>query len=223
MSPRNRDRVRRAAVALLLAFAALLAWQPDAVSKPATGRVLPAMATGSAQELPAGTVPFGSHAFPSEPSAAPEPEAWEKATLLGNVKLGEKESCVGAVLGDWVRLRCESHRASGDAADMLAAVWAVAGDVRSVDVDTFAVPAAALEDLMKEGRPFYASGASAFDITFQLKRGSATLLEIVRARWSYESYNGNFFQSIDPGILIDASWALGEKTPTLHVITSVPI
>ena len=164
-------------------------------------------------------IPFGSHTFPEVPSAPPESAAWEKATPLGNIRFdvtqGATGSCVAAVLDDWVRLRCESYGASGDAAHMGAAVWGVAGDLSSAEVDTIAVPAPALDGLMKEGRPFFASGASAFDITFQLKRGSATLIEIVRADWAYQSYNGNFFEGIRPGTLIDASWTLGESLPTL--------
>ena len=50
-------------------------------------------------------------------------------------------------------------------------------------------------------------------ITFPVTQGSALLLRIDRMYWDdgYDS-SGAYTQ---PGILVDVSWALGEKAPTI--------
>ncbi len=167
-----------------------------------------------------GNIDLAGIDWPKTASAAPTPEQWATAQKLAHVKgdgFGPSASCDTFVLQEWVRVVCTDLTIEWDHATAIGAVWGVAGMLDDVKARVTLVGSQALTALMPDGAPTVKNMASSVDITFPLRPGHATMIEVVGASWAFEEYNGNFFSGIDPGLLIDVSWALGEKAPTLII------
>ena len=172
---------------------------------------------------PAATIDVGSSEGPNAGSAPPTADEWAKVPRLTNTDgqaVGSSVPCDTFVLRGWVRLSCANLSVSREAASAFGAVWGVAGALDEVKATATLVGTERLASLMPDGVPTVRNMASSVDITFPIRRGSALLLEVSGARWAFEEYNGNFFTSIDPGFLVDISWALGEAKPTLIFSTA---
>ena len=166
-----------------------------------------------------GAVDWGATEWAKSPGTAPSVEEWAKATVLSKVDgdtLGmTSATCETSALHGWVHVVCKQLQVDSDNASGLSAVWGVAGNLENVKVEAHMVGTAGLGQLMREGVATVSNMASSFDITFPLTEGQAQLIEVSGGDWAHEEYNGNFFTAVSPGLLIDASWALGEKAPTL--------
>lgn len=165
-----------------------------------------------------GNLDLGGIDWPKTASVAPTTEEWANVPKLAHVKgdsFGASGSCDTFVLREWVRVVCTDLTIEQDHASAIGAVWGVAGMLDDVKARVTLVGNQALATLMPDGVPTVKNMASSVDITFPLRPGHATMIEVVGASWAFEEYNGNFFSGIDPGLLIDVSWALGEKAPTL--------
>ncbi len=166
-----------------------------------------------------------AYAWPTEVSPAPKEEDWAGATDLETVVFDlvpalewwpviKGISCAQRALGAWLRVTCTpSHAGSNDT--LLGAVWALSGDAAKAKA-TFTL-AAELERYQKGTDTFYLPrtrqmGASA-TVTFPVAQGSALLLRIDQIGWD-DGYEGSSVFT-QPGILVDVSWAAGEKSPTI--------
>ena len=124
-------------------------------------------------------------------------------------------SCTQRALGAWVRIACAPPHPADSDGTLLGAVWALSGDVAKVkgtlspasELPRFKKPPSNIEEALTRKM-----GASA-TITFPVTPGSAFLLRLDTIGWD-DGYDGsNVFTSA--GMLVDVSWALGEKAPTI--------
>jgi hypothetical protein len=206
-----------------LAFA-VCAYEP----RGAVGATPPASASASAGALAgAGTqgIPVSAYTWPTEVSPEPREEEWAGALELSSVRVDivprfswlptvHDVVCTQHAVGAWLRVTC-TPRHDGKEDVLVGSLWGLAGDVAKVkgsfalasELERYkAPPTGEFETALRK------MGASA-TITLPLAPGSALLLRLDRIEWDsgYESSS----VGIEPGILIDVSWAVGEKAPTI--------
>lgn len=194
-------------------------------TRPAEAQVPPpASASASASApLPTMAPPPVAHVWPKEPSPEPKEEEWSGATKLGEVPLKGDDwtyrgmmLCTKSALRDWVRVSCVPPM-TAESGPYFGVIWAMAGDASTVkssfllnsELPTFAAaPKDIIEDLTRKM-------AAHADVTFQVKPGSALVLDIDRIGWAW-GYDGS---SVDtsPGVELDVSWALGEDEPSFVI------
>jgi hypothetical protein len=168
-------------------------------------------------------LPTAAYAWPSDASPEPEEKEWAKATALEsakptmNMSLWHPEvrvTCTQRVLREWMRITCTpSHDGKEDA--FFGVVWGMAGELDSVkasftmasDLERYREP-----PTDEIGRLTRKMGASA-TVTFQLRTGNAFVLALDPIGWN-ETYDG-WTAAMRPGLLLDVSWARGEKAPTI--------
>jgi hypothetical protein len=191
------------------------------------------MPSGSAAASPTG-MPVSSYAWPKEASEQPKEEEWAGATELESITtvatsgwLKKPVKCRQRALREWMRIDCsppdpptkeflEGQRFYGS-------LWGLAGDVSGASgqfqlvsaVETYA-KATAPNPTDVPGRLTRAMGAVG-TVIFQAKYGSATMLRLDEIFWA-EHYDGGGNVLVSPGIVIDVSWALGEKQPTITLL-----
>lgn len=184
--------------------------------------------SGSANADPKG-IPVSAYAWPKEASEAPKDDEWTSATELETAMtiassgwLKKPVKCRQRALREWMRIDCsppdpptkeflEGQRFYGS-------LWGIAGDISTVSgqfqlVSTVEQYAKATSPSGVDGRLTRAMGAIG-TITFQAKYGSATMVRLDEIFWA-EHYDGGGNVLLAPGIVIDISWALGEKYPTI--------
>jgi hypothetical protein len=180
---------------------------------------------GAEAGLGKGPASASSYAWPAEAGPEPKEEEWAGATDLGTVEVQPAStfwwlspihlSCAQRALGAWVRITCTPPHPESGEDTLLGAVWPLSGDAAKAKA-TFS-PASALpryksppsnvvDDLTRK------MGASV-TITFPTTPGSALLLRVDRIGWD-DGYDGSNVFTL-PGMLVDVSWALGEKAPTI--------
>ncbi len=206
---------------LLCLPAAATHGEPAAATMPSNSERAAASGSSAREKAPPadpGNVDLGGIDWPSAASVAPTPEQWASVSKLAHCSgdsLSASSSCDTFVLRGWVRVVCTALNIERGHATAIGAVWGVAGMLDDVKARVTLVGSHALTILMPDGAPTVENMASSVDITFPLRPGHATMIEVVDATWAFEEYNGNFFSGINPGLLIDASWAVGERAPTL--------
>ncbi len=199
----------------------------DASSAQSSAAAAPS-ASASANVGPTG-IPISTYVWPKEVSEAPKDAEWTSATELETATtvaqsgwLKKPVKCRQRVLREWMRLDCsppdpptkqflEGQRFYGS-------LWGLAGDVSNVSgqfqlVSTVEAYAKRTSPSSVDGRLTRAMGAMG-TITFQAKYGSATMIRMDEIFWA-EQYDGGGNVLLAPGIVIDISWALGEKHPTI--------
>jgi len=186
----------------------------------------PPSASASAGPTP---IPISAHVWPKELSEAPKDAEWTNATELEEATtvassgwLKKPVKCRQRVLREWMRIDCsppdpptkeflEGQRFYGS-------LWGLAGDISTVSgqfqlVSTVEKYAKTTSPTGVDGRLTRAMGAIG-TIVFQAKYGSATMVRMDEIFWA-EHYDGGGNVLIAPGIVVDISWALGEKHPTI--------
>jgi hypothetical protein len=197
-------------------------WTGSAQAEPAAPPSPSATASASAPPTERAT-PLAEYAWPTTPSEEPKDDEWASATTLEGVNTQVQSvswrpplslGCSQIAVREWVRISC-TPPTNGLEEAFVGVVWGMAGDLSSTkaffllayELDRYkAPPQNGMEELTRK------MGASA-TITFPVRPGSAELLSLDRIGWD-ETYDGAsvFSQS---GMLIDVSWALGEKSPTI--------
>ncbi len=200
---------------------------PSATAASSTsGGAAPAPSATSAASAGAAPDPaalVASYAWPTSASPEPNEADWAGAHDLGAATVSIARSpwvtaapvpCRQRAVREWVRVTCApNHEEVSDT--LLGVIWALAGDTSTVKA-TFSLAselpryAAAPTDRMQELTRKMGAAAT---VTFQARPGSAILLTVDEMGWD-EGYDGaSAFSS--PGIVLDVSWALGEKAPTI--------
>jgi hypothetical protein len=194
-----------APLALLAALAgAVCAYQPVRAVEAA-----PADAGESAT-----SVPIPAYAWPTELAPEPKEEDWAGATVLAPQADVRPEDlgavCERRALGGWLRITC-----TPSGGGRLGVLWGLAGDdakvkgrfVLASEVEHYTKPPKDMEEDFRRKM-----GASA-TITLPITPGSALLLRLDWIVWD-EGYDWAGVVS-RPGMFIDVSWALGERSPTI--------
>jgi hypothetical protein len=159
-------------------------------------------------------------AGPTDASDEPKEEDWASATDLGPAELDKNKwvtrpQCTQRAIREWVRVIC-TPTFDGDEDWFFGAVWGFAGETKPVkasfvpasNVGLFQkAPTSPIEELTRK------MGASA-TVTFPIRPGTAVVLGIDQLGWDHH-YDGGSNVMTSPGILVDASWAAGEKKPTI--------
>jgi hypothetical protein len=195
---------------------------PSAESSAAPGPSASARAASNGMSV-------STYAWPKDASDKPNEDEWEHATELEEVKTSVRSwwgkipaTCLQRVVREWVRIEClppdlmaenfrESRRFYGS-------LWGLAGDISSASGQFQLV--STLEPLAQDSDPNSVSGrlirrmGAIATVTFQAKCGSAMMLRMDQILWA-DQYDGGGNVLLDPGIIIDVSWALGEKHPTI--------
>lgn len=219
----------------LVAASALLlsSGGPSAEAAPSPPTEAPAGNASPAAANPAATAPSGSasasaaapqgptvstYAWPTEASPEPKPEEWAKATQLGSVdvKIAYRDArCTEEAVREWMRIRCQPT----DPDTTLGVIWGRAGNLDGVqgsfvlakDSDHFKKPPTnEMEALTLQ------MGVSG-EIRFQAKPGTAFVVSLERLGWDEGGW-GDISLSIQSGVIIDVSWALGEKGPSISFL-----
>lgn len=187
--------------------------------------------SGSVAAAPAGMA-ISAYAWPKEASEQPKEEEWAGATELEMVTNLEttgwskkRVNCRQRALREWMRVECAAPEVPPknfflETQTLYGSLWGLAGDISSTSGQfqlASAVEAYA-KNLDKDpkntaARLMRAMGAIA-TVTFQAKYGSAMMVRLDEIFWA-ENYMGEGSVIVQPGILIDVSWALGEKYPTI--------
>jgi hypothetical protein len=210
---RRRPPARLALLAALAgAVSAYRPLHPVEAAPPAASASAAPPASAAAPE--ARGVPVSAYAWPTEVGAEPTEEEWAGATVLETITLERQDAfpgvvCRQAALGAWLRVTCT------DEPRRFGVIWGLAGDSAKVkgrftlasEVEHHDKPPTTREDEMERKM-----GASA-TLTIPVTPGSAALLRLDRIAWA-EEYEFAGVTS-GPGMLIDISWALGEKHPTI--------
>lgn len=193
---------------------------------PAASASVDAAASASA---PLAGMPMAAYNWPKEASDKPKDEEWTGATELEAMTTTAQSGwekmpvvCRVWALREWVRIECvppdlpvkhflEFQRFYGS-------FWGIAGDISGTSakfplVSKVEKYAKSLKPEQVSDRLMLNMGASGI-VTFRAKYGSATLLRMDQIFWA-ENYDGGGNVLVNPGILIDVSWALGEKYPTI--------
>jgi hypothetical protein len=181
----------------------------DSPAASASASAAPA-ASGSAAAPSKPTI--ASYAWPTEASDEPKEPEWANATELEPAKVTfqyNDGTCTQKVVREWVRLRCAP--ASEDV--FLGPMWALAGDFEKVK-GGFALAASRTKTppqspmdmaILKMG--------IAGELTFQARPGKAFVVSMDRMGFD-EGWDGAT-PFVGTGLLIDVSWAPGEKAPTI--------
>jgi hypothetical protein len=164
------------------------------------------------------------HAWPTDASSEPKEEEWARATELETVKPdielgwwreGVAVVCTQRVIRNWIRITCTPQNVPKKDDMFFGVVWGLAGDLENVkgqfvmasELERYkAPPTDVVGDLTRK------MGASA-TVTFQVTPGSAFVLNLAKIGWDH-GYEGSVVIT-RIGVLIDVSWALGEKVPTI--------
>jgi hypothetical protein len=186
-----------------------------------------AAASAPAAEAPKG-IAVSAYSWPNSPSPVPSDAEWAQATALAAMTLKLAPSwwdkdvdvtCAPIAVREWVRLTCTPRHGDKPSKDILfGVVWGVAGDLSSVKGQF--QPASELPLYQKmapglHGDLFRKMGASA-TVTFQVRPESAFVLSIGRIGWDF-GYDGSWVFSRS-GVLVDVSWAAGEKAPVIACV-----
>jgi hypothetical protein len=219
-----RSRLTPARLALLAALAGAAAYHPlhtveaappDSSAAPSP----PASASAAPRRLP-----LAAYAWPSAPTPEPTEEAWAGATELETFVVdvpGEYfdvpgVACAPRALGSWLRLTCAAPpRPRGFAPLFFGAIWVLAGDTARVK-GTFVLAAETEEHKAPSTNPggeLQRKMGAAATITLPVMQGSALLLRLDVIAWD-EGYSESNVITV-PGMLVDVSWAAGEKSPTI--------
>lgn len=191
----------------------------------AAAQAAPASPSGSANAGPPG-VAVSAYAWPKETSDAPKDEEWAGATELEPGQssgpsgwLTRNVRCRQRALRDWMRIDCDAPgHLNNDTDHFFGSIWGVAGEVSGASasfvststLERFQKP---LEPRDEGGRIMRRMGATA-SLTFQVKYGSASMFRIDEIFYA-ENYMGEGSVLLDPGLVVEVSWALGEKHPSL--------
>jgi hypothetical protein len=183
----------------------------------------PSASAGTPAEAKKTGIPVPAYAWPTDPSPEPKDDEWAGATELEIATdmptvwspSIDGVTCTQRALREWMRITCTPpHEGTDDS--LVGVIWGMAGDLSTVKgsfvlASTLArheaPPTEIHEDLYRK------MGASA-TVTFQLKPGSGLVLGIDQIGWDF-NYDGDSNVFSRPGMLIDVSWALGEKAPTI--------
>jgi hypothetical protein len=198
------------AVCVYEPVAAVLAAPPPASASPSASVAAPARPH----------LALSAYAWPAELSAEPKEEDWASATDLEpfrrNTDAIDAEGlrsagwCNPRVVGSWLRLTCTAGIHFG-------IVWGLAGDLAKVkgtiplvsEVERPTKPTADWAETATRNM-----GVSA-TVTFPVAPGSALVLEIDQIDID-NGYEGSVVFT-HPWALVDVSWAVGEKAPTVLV------
>jgi hypothetical protein len=208
---------------------------PAAIAAPsapsAEGNAAP-MPSGSAVAAPTG-MSVSSYAWPKETSEQPKEEEWASATELESVTtvassgwLKMPAKCRQRVLREWMRLDCsppDPPKNFPEGQRFYGSLWGLAGDISGASGQFQLV--SAVETYAKKTDPNPTNVAGRFTramgavgtVIFQAKYGNATMLRLDEIFWA-EQYDGGGNVLLSPGIVIDVSWALGEKHPTITLL-----
>ena len=204
---------------------------PAAYAAPPTPSAESSAAPGPSAIAPAAAngMSVSTYAWPKETSDQPKDDEWAGATELEMVTTlaasgwtKQPVKCRQRVLRAWMRIECSPPdppaKQFREGQRFYGSLWGLAGDVSNVSgqfqlVSTIEEYAKAASSNDTSGRLTRAMGAIG-TITFQAKYGSATMLRMDEIFWA-DQYDGGGNVLIAPGIIIDVSWALGEKHPTI--------
>ncbi len=204
----------------------------EVIAKPAapSASAAPAASAGSAAPVattpapPKEVVAVKDYAWPTDESPEPSEEDWAGATDLGSRSIdlrrmswegGREVLCRQYAIRAWVRVVCTPIQPKRDPV-FFGVVWGRAGELSSVkarflmahESDAFkAFPKNKIEELTQR------MGVDA-TITFQGRPGQSMLLGIDLIGWDF-NYDGGANPFSRPGMLVDVSWAKGEKAPTI--------
>lgn len=188
--------------------------------------------SGSAAAVPKG-IPSASYAWPKETSDQPKSEEWAGATELESITTQATSgwskkpvTCRQRALRAWVRVDCPPPEVSHDDVRpehrFYGSLWGLAGDVSgtagqfqlvsSVESHTKKLD----EDLSEVGARLARGMGAVGTVIFQAKYGSAAMLRLDQIFW-VDQYDGGGNALLAPGIVIDVSWALGEKYPSIEL------
>ena len=178
-------------------------------------------AAASPPASPPASATVAGYAWPAEITPEPAEDDWAGATALETVTTGPAiwgngipgVACAQRAIGSWLRVTCTPPHAADD--DLVGVLWALAGDVDRVKVRfSLAAELARYKDLPADSRNdlLRKMGASA-TITVPVAPGSALLLRLDRMGWD-DGYEGSSVFS-SGGVVVDASWAIGEARPTI--------
>ncbi|HRI68598.1 MAG TPA: hypothetical protein PK156_30430 [Polyangium sp.] len=197
---------------------------------PAASASAAAAAPSGSASAPPGGMAISAYKWPREASGQPKEEEWAGATELESMTTQTGFSwerfditCRTWAVREWVRLECAlqgGRKSSRDFPHFFGSLWGLAGDISGVSgqfrlaskVDQYA---SKLNPADEVDRLQLGMGAAGI-VTFQAKYGSAVMLRLDEIFWA-EQYDGGGNVLVDPGILIDIGWALGEQYPTISV------
>lgn len=203
----------------LLAFGGTVATRGPSPIAEARASSPTAQATAAVAVVPPGPT-SDTYAWPTQSSPEPTEDEWKGATELERAVANtyrewgppETIACTQHVVREWMRVTCTPI---GTRDRFVGVLWGMAGDLSSVKgsfvqvstLDRFkSPPTSIIEDLTRK------MGVSA-TVTFQAKPASAMVLSLDEIGWD-ENYEGSSVFS-RAGILLDVSWAQGEKAPTI--------
>lgn len=169
---------------------------------------------------------LSAYAWPAQASDEPKEEEWAGAADLGITTgpwKGEKfflsggwaVECSRRAVRDWLRITCSPKNKESDT--LMGVIWGLGGDVSHVK-GSF-VLAGALEQYKKlpsrvDTELLKKMGASV-TVTLQMKPGGSSMVQIDRIWWATNAYGEDGAVIVAPGFVVEASWALGEKAPTI--------
>jgi hypothetical protein len=172
-------------------------------------------AAPSAGAAPAKRVAISAYAWPEEAGPEPKEADWAGATPLENDTPGAARPdttsphCQEAAIGAWVRVTCTPG------VKHFGAVWSLAGDTAKAKA-RFSL-ASELEHFEKApqsiGEDMERKMGDLVTVTFPVSPGSATLLRVDGISWE-EEYEGSLVLT-RAGPMVDVTWALGEKHPSI--------
>ncbi|HTJ80176.1 MAG TPA: hypothetical protein VL400_00595 [Polyangiaceae bacterium] len=176
---------------------------------------------------------FPDYAWPTTSSTEPTAEEWAKTTVTSRTTPQVRTStwsdtgitlpCTTSVVREWVRIECawvqagkDAHVSISESTDkFFGTLWGVAGDLSAVkakfllakETDGYkAAPKDEFEELTRHM-------GSAATITFPVQPGTAFVLSLDQMGWEF-NYDGGAWVFSGPGMLVDVSWARGEKAPS---------
>lgn len=215
------------AALLGLVGAGLWASSPPANAQPAPSASSGPAATGSA-EAPSGTgatpVRIKEYSWPADASPEPTDAEWSTAIPLQIERVtagwrASRDECAVGAVREWVRVTCSSPKIDSrdDSPAMFGLVWGLAGDVTGVK--TSLPPATTLERFKSPTTdPIDAvlrRAAAAAVVWFQARPGLSILVRMEHLGAAWMNYSDSVGVMVSPGPVLDASWAPGEKAPSL--------
>jgi hypothetical protein len=177
-------------------------------------------------QVPPDALAAPAHRWPTDASAEPEEAAWAKAAALETVTLSLKPvpwlpavkvTCSQRAIREWVRITCTPvHDPKHEV--FMGVVWGMAGGLDEVkasfslasELERFRVP---VTDPFDRFGPLTRKMGASTTVTFPVRPGSAFVLSLDTIGW-VDEYDGRNL-SVGPGLLLDVSWARGEKGPSI--------
>lgn len=223
--------MKRAVFAILAVVFSFLPAAHAVQEAPSAAASASAAPNASASVAPTG-MPVAQYTWPKEASEAPKEEEWAGATELEAIATTAQSGwvkrparCRQRAVREWVRLECSPpdppNDLNLDVQRFYGSLWGLAGDISGSSAQFELV--SKVEKYSKGRNPAQTSdrltlGMGAVGmVTFQAKYGSATMLRMDQIFWA-ERYDGGGNVELAPGIIIDVSWALGEKYPTIALL-----